>query len=84
MTIEQVESAILELPLEQRRRLFFWFEQHSETLFTKEEELTDEQKNQILRRRQDYTEHPERFRLMDEKSLEAMFTRIHRHVAGVS
>ena len=73
MSIEQVESAILALSLEERRRLLVWFEEHQEDLFgagAEAEDLTSEQKSELLRRRQEYTEHPERFSRMDEKSVE--------------
>ena len=85
MSIEQVESAILDLSPEQRRRLLVWFDEHREALFdenTASAELNDQQKAEILRRRQEYRGDSESFRRMDGKALDEMFARIRGHVAA--
>jgi hypothetical protein len=84
MSIEQVESAILALRPEERRRLVLWLDEHRHDLFGADEEkdLLPEQKAEILARRQEYIDNPERFVRMDERSLEEMFARIRHHVAA--
>jgi putative addiction module component (TIGR02574 family) len=49
MSLEQLESAIVALPLEERLRLAEWFERHLDELVG-EAELSEEQKAEILRR----------------------------------
>lgn len=82
MNIEQVEDAILALAPEERRQLLEWFDEHRHELFGAAEstELSEAQKAEVLRRRNDYVEHPERFIPMDDKSLDEMFARLRRHV----
>jgi hypothetical protein len=85
MNIDQVESAILSLGPEDRRQLLHWFERHRDALFGGEasaEDLSQEQKAEILRRRQEHTENPERFLRMDELGLNEMSARIRGHVAA--
>ncbi len=85
MSIEQLESAILALTPQERRRLLVWFDDHRQDLFGRDaeaEDLSAEQKSEILRRRQEYTKHPEQFTRMDEKSLDQMFARLRGHVAA--
>ena len=88
MSVEQLESAILGLPPEERRRLVAWLDEHRHELFSgvvaPEADLTEQQKAEIRRRRQDYRDHPEKFIGMDEKSLEEMFARIRNACARVS
>ena len=59
MSLEQLESAILALPSEERWRLAEWFEEHlGELLGDSEEELSEEQKAEILRRREAFLTDP--------------------------
>ena len=60
MSLEQLESAILELTPAERQRLAIWFEEHRRELLGGEgDELTDDQKAEILRRRDQAMAHPE-------------------------
>jgi len=59
MSLEQLESAILALPSEDRWRLAEWFEDHlSDLLGDREDELSEEQKSEILRRREAFLADP--------------------------
>jgi hypothetical protein len=44
--------------------------------------LSDAQKAELLRRRREYDEHPERFVRLNQKSLGQMFTRIRKNVTA--
>jgi hypothetical protein len=44
--------------------------------------LNEEQTTEVLRRRREYDEHPERFDRMDKKSLDRMFNRVRIEVAS--
>src|SRR5438093_10624828 len=62
MSLQQLESAILALPPEKRQRLAVWFEEHRHELLGETEsddDLTEEQKAEILRRRDLALAHPE-------------------------
>ena len=81
MSIEQVESAIREMPLEERRRLSLWLDEHRYELFTGSEEVTEVQKAELLRRRQEYFDHSDRFiRITNEQELDRFFEDIRREV----
>ncbi len=81
MNIEQVESAIREMPPEERRRLLLWLDEHRYELFTESGEIMEAQKDELLRRRQEYFEHPERFiRVTNEEELDHFFEDIRREV----
>jgi hypothetical protein len=81
VSIEQVQSAIREMPAEERRRLLLWLDEHRYELFTQSDELTEAQKGELLRRRQEYFEHPERFiRVTNEEELDRFFEHIRREV----
>jgi hypothetical protein len=54
MSIEQVESAIREMPPEDRRRLLLWLDEHRYELFAGSDEVTEAQKTEVLRCRQQY------------------------------
>jgi hypothetical protein len=84
MSIEQVEDAILAPAPQERRQLLGWFDAHRHELFGEAElsELTEAQKTEVRRRRNEYQEHPERFLQMDEKALDEMFARLRRHVTA--
>lgn len=62
MSLEQLESAILALPGDERKRLALWFDQHRNNLLAESEDdddLTDDQQAEILRRREQALAHPE-------------------------
>ena len=62
MSLEQLESAILALSPEQRHQLVVWFEEHRDHIIGEkgsEDELTDDQKAEILRRRDLALAHPD-------------------------
>ena len=82
MSIEQVESAILELPSNERQRLLFWMDEHRHELFSVTTEgLDPAQKTELLRRRQEYFEQPTRFiRLNSEEELDHFFEGIRHEV----
>ena len=81
MSIEQVESAIREMPPEDRRRLLLWLDEHRYELFAGSDEVTEAQKTEILRRRQEYFDQPERFtRVTNEQELDRFFEDIRREV----
>ena len=82
MSIEQVEDAILALAPAERRQLLEWFDEHRHELFgpTESAELSEAQKAEVLRRRDEYDAHPERFVSMNDKALDKMFARLRRHV----
>lgn len=59
MSVEQLERAILALPLEERWRLAEWFDEHvGELLGPIDDELSAEQKAEILRRRDAFLADP--------------------------
>ena len=59
MSLEQLESAIVALPSEDRWRLAEWFEEHlPELLGEMEDDLSAEQKAEILRRRDAFLADP--------------------------
>ncbi len=59
MSLQQLESAILALPPEDRWRLAEWFEDHlSELLGEREDDLSEDQKAEILRRRDAFLANP--------------------------
>lgn len=62
MSLEQLELAILALPTEQRRQLVVWLEEHRDHIIGEEDaedELTVDQKAEILRRRDLALAHPD-------------------------
>ena len=61
MSLQQLESAILALPVEDRSRLARWFDEHRQELLgdATEDDLTEEQQAEILRRRDLALAHPE-------------------------
>ena len=62
MSLQQLESAILALPPEDRSRLAVWFEEHRQELLGEAEagdDLSEEQQAEILRRRDLALTHPE-------------------------
>ena len=61
MSLEQLESAILELTPQERQRLAVWFEENRRELLGDgdSDELTKEQQAKIVRRRDFALAHPE-------------------------
>jgi hypothetical protein len=62
VSLEQLESAILALAPEQRKKLAAWFEDHRQDLLGEddvEDDLSEDQKREILRRRDLALAHPE-------------------------
>ncbi len=60
VSLEQLESAILGLTPEDRRRLAVWFEENRpELLGDDSDELTEDQEAEIIRRRDFALAHPE-------------------------
>jgi hypothetical protein len=81
MSVEQVESTILELAPAERRQLLLWLDEHRHELFCDGGEVTDAQKAELLRRRQEYFDHPERFaRIASEEELDRFFEDIRHEV----
>jgi putative addiction module component (TIGR02574 family) len=80
MSVEQIEATIRALPPEERAQFVEWFDDHRSELVA--DDLSEAQTAELLRRRQEYNEHPERFVHMDKKSLDQMFNRIRKNVAA--
>jgi len=62
VSLEQLESAILALAPEQRKKLVAWFEEHRHDLLGEDDvddDLSEDQKREILRRRDLALAHPE-------------------------
>ena len=61
MSLEQLESAILELTPQERQRLAVWFEENRRELLGDDDsdELAEEQQAEIVRRRDFALTHPE-------------------------
>lgn len=64
MSVAQLESAILALPLDQRQQLLDWLDEHRRELVPPPAQESDAVKQELLRRRQEYVEHPEQFMVM--------------------
>ena len=80
MSVEQIEATLLKLPSAERAAFANWFDAHRHELVA--DDLSDAQKTELLRRRREYDEHPERFVRMNKKSLDQMFNRIRKNVAA--
>ena len=78
MSVEQIEASIEALPPEERAQLVEWFDDHRSELVA--DDVSEAQKTELLRRRQEYDEHPERFVHMDAKGIDEMCERINREV----
>jgi hypothetical protein len=60
VSVEQLENAILGLTPEERQRLAVWFEENRRELLGDEpDELSEEQKAEVVRRRELALAHPE-------------------------
>lgn len=83
MSVEQIEFAIRAMPPEERAQFADWFDAHRDELVAdRRDDLTEAQKAELLQRRREYDEHPERFVHMDKKALDQMFGRIRKNVAA--
>jgi hypothetical protein len=77
MSLEQLETAILELTPEERQRLAVWFEEHRRELLADEsDELSEHQKVEVLRRRDQAIAHPELLEPWDD-AIERVRERLH-------
>lgn len=83
MGAEQIEATIEAMPVKERRKFVRWFDKHRHELVGETDAgVSEEQKAELLLRRREYDEHPERFSRMDKKSLDRMFTRVRKNVAA--
>jgi hypothetical protein len=83
MSVEQIEATIESMPVGERRKFVRWFDEHRDELLVADDfELSAAQKQEILHRRREYDEHPERFVRMNKKSFDQMFNRIRKNVAA--
>jgi hypothetical protein len=75
MSIEQVESAIQALPLEQRRRLARWFDDHRHEFLKPEasdENMESSQQREVLTRLAETEAHPASLEPFGEEDLDGM------------
>ena len=84
MSVEQIESAIRAMPPAERAAFANWFDAHRHELVADDagDDLSEAQKAELIQRRHEYDEHPERFTRMDKKSLDQMFNRVRKNVAA--
>jgi hypothetical protein len=84
MSVEQIEATIESMSASERQKFARWFDEHRHELIGDSGAVTDDltaaQKTELLRRRQEYDEHPERFVRLDEKGIDEMCERINREV----
>jgi recombinational DNA repair ATPase RecF len=61
MSVDQLESALQALPPEERRKFIHWLDEHRDELIDAADDLnlTEEQKAELLRRREEALAHPE-------------------------
>ena len=88
MSVQEIEERVRQLPPDELRRFAEWWESYRESALLPQP-LGDNSpppaeseavKQELLARRREYHEHPERFIRMDEKDLDAMCERIRREV----
>jgi hypothetical protein len=80
MSVEQVETAIRQLPPEDRRRLLIWLNDHRHELFM-DEQVSAEQRAELLARQNEYvTRRHEFIRVATETELESLFQGIRSEV----
>lgn len=83
MSVEQIETTIEAMPVKERRKFARWFDTHRHELLGETDvNVTAGQQAELLLRRREYEQHPERFTRMDKKSLNRMFTRVRKDVAS--
>jgi hypothetical protein len=66
VSVKQLESAILALPPEERQQILEWCDAHRHELLAPPAPESDAVKQELLRRRQEYIDHPERFVTMND------------------
>ena len=77
VSLEQLESAILGLTPEERQQLAVWFEENRRELLGDEpDDLTGEQKTEVVRRRDLALAHPELLEPWDD-AIERVRERLH-------
>lgn len=79
MSLDQLEAALKELPAVDRRRFVDWVDDHRAELLGLEE-VGEAQKVELLRRRQEYLDHPESFLHLNESDLDGFFEGVRREV----
>lgn len=83
MSVKQLESAILALPPEQRQEILEWCDAHRRELLAPPAAESEAVKQELLRRRQEYIDHPERFiRFETDEELDRFFEGIQNEVAA--
>ncbi|MFA6545515.1 MAG: hypothetical protein WCS99_13940 [Limisphaerales bacterium] len=79
MSVEHLEQQVQALPLEERWRFAEWFEDHRHELLP--DDTSPVQQAELLRRRQEYSDHPERFtRIETEAALNDYLGDVRREV----
>ncbi len=84
--MEQIKATIESMSASERKKIVRWFDEHRHELIgdagAADGDLSEAQEAELLRRRREYDEHPERFVSMDKKSLDRMFARVRKNVAA--
>lgn len=89
MSVQELENRVRELPPEDLRRFAEWWESFRDAAFVRpllgdaaeSPGESEEVRQELLRRRQEYREHPERFlHLPDAEGLDRFFKEIRREV----
>lgn len=79
MSLDQLEAALKQLPVVERRRFVDWVDNHRTELLALDE-VGEAQKLELLRRRQEYLDHPESFLHLNESDLDGFFEGVRREV----
>ncbi|MGV3757725.1 MAG: hypothetical protein ACO1QS_20275 [Verrucomicrobiota bacterium] len=79
MSLDQLEAALKQLPVIERRRFVDWVDDHRAELLDLDE-VNEAQKEELLRRRQEYEDHPEKFLQLNESELDGFFEGVRREV----
>jgi hypothetical protein len=73
MSVEQLESAIKALSLEERRKFVAWFEMHRDELVGDAGETSPDVRAELELRLKEMDEHPELLEPFEEEDLDRMF-----------
>jgi hypothetical protein len=82
MSVHELQERLRQLPPEQLRQFADWWDSQRSRLLPQAPRPEPDSgesatvRTEILRRKQDYVDHPERFVRLDEDGLRAMFDRI--------
>ena len=78
MSVHELEQRVQELPPTQLREFAAWWAADADNLLlaAQTEHESDAVKAELLRRQQEFRDHPEQFQRMDDESLKRMFERI--------